>query len=230
MVILPQTFADDFARYCAENPKPCPLLGQSAPGDPALRTLGTGIDIRTDLPSYRVFRDGRNTGDVGDVKDQWRGDFVTFVLGCSFSFEEALIASGLSLRHIDQDTTVPMYRSSVPTREAGPFGGPMVVSMRPFAPDDAVRAETITARFPHAHGAPVHRGDPAEIGIVDLDRPDFGDRAALRDGEVPLFWACGVTPQVALERAKPEICITHTPGAMLITDLKNSDLMTSAQV
>ncbi len=225
VVILPSTYADDFARYCAANPKPCPLLGRSAPGDPALPGLGEEIDIRGDLPSYRVFRDGQNTGDVADIADVWRDDLVTFVLGCSFSFEEALVAAGLSLRHIEQDTTVPMYRSTIPTREAGPFGGPMVVSMRPFAPDDAKHAAATTARFPHAHGAPVHTGNPAKIGIADLDEPDFGDRAVLRDGEVPLFWACGVTPQVALERARPKICITHTPGAMLVTDLRNSDLM-----
>lgn len=227
VVILPATYADDFAHYCAENPKPCPLLGRSAPGDPSLPDLGQSIDIRGDLPSYRVFRHGRSIGDVGDITELWRDDFVTFVLGCSFSFEEALMAAGLSLRHIEQDTTVPMYRSAIPTLEAGPFGGAMVVSMRPFTPDDAKRAATITARFPHAHGAPVHVGDPATIGIANLDEPDFGDRAVLRDGEVPLFWACGVTPQVALENAKPEVCITHTPGAMLVTDLKNSDLMTA---
>ena len=182
--------------------------------------------MRSDLPSYRIFHDGRYAGDSGDITGLWRDDFVAFVLGCSFSFEEALMASGLSLRHIEQDTTVPMYRSAIPTREAGPFGGPMVVSMRPFTPVDAGLAEIITARFPHAHGAPVQIGDPAAIGIMNLNKPDFGDRAVLRDGEIPVFWACGVTPQVALERAKPEICITHTPGAMLVTDLKNSDLMT----
>ncbi|MEM7121261.1 MAG: putative hydro-lyase [Pseudomonadota bacterium] len=228
VVILPSNYADDFARYCQENPKPCPLLGQAERGDPALPDLGEAIDIRGDLPSYRVFRHGRRNGDVSDISDLWRDDFVTFVLGCSFSFEEALMEAGLSLRHIEQDTTVPMYRSRILTREAGPFGGPMVVSMRPFTPDDAKRAATITGRFPHAHGAPVHIGKPAEIGIAALDEPDFGDRAALRPGEVPLFWACGVTPQVALERARPEICITHTPGAMLVTDLKNAELMTGA--
>lgn len=227
VVILPQRYAGDFAQYCAANPRPCPLLGQSAPGDPSLPDLGEAIDIRSDLPSYRVFRHGQSTGDVGQVADVWHDDFVTFVLGCSFSFEEALMAAGLSLRHIEQDTTVPMYRSTIATCEAGPFGGPMVVSMRPFVPDDAERAKTITARFPHAHGAPLHAGEPAKIGISNLDKPDFGDRAVMRDGKVPLFWACGVTPQVALERARPEICITHTPGAMLVTDLKNTDLMTA---
>ncbi len=221
VAILPRAFANDFERFCESNPKPCPLLARSAPGIPDLPGLGKGIDIRTDVPAYRVFLDGELAEEVHDIRHLWRDDLETFVLGCSFSFEEALLEAGLRLRHIDEGTNVPMYRTSIATNEAGPFGGPMVVSMRPFRPDDALLADEITGQFPHAHGSPIHCGDPAAIGIADLSRPDYGDPTMPRDGEIPVFWACGVTPQVAIERAKPELCITHAPGATLVTDLIN---------
>ena len=223
VAILPARYAADFRRYCEKNPKPCPLLAMSEPGNSDLPELGDGIDIRTDVPAYRVFRDGVLVEEVPDIRPIWRDDLVTFVLGCSFSFEEALLQAGLPLRHVEQNTTVPMYRSTIVTKPAGAFGGPMVVSMRPFRPDDVERAREITARYPRVHGAPVHLGDPMAIGIADLSRPDYGDPAVLHDDEVPVFWACGVTPQVAIERAKPDLFISHAPGAMLVTDLANED-------
>ena len=224
LVILPQALAGDFLRYCQRNPKPCPLLAVGDPGDAALPTLGQGIDLRSDLPRYRVWREGRLVDEPLEIAALWRDDLVSFVLGCSFSFEEALLADGLPVRHLEMSRNVPMYRSALPTVPAGPFAGPLVVTMRPFKAADAIRAIQITSRFPAVHGAPVHLGDPAQISIADLARPDYGDAVELQAGELPLFWACGVTPQAALERARPEICITHAPGAMLVTDLLNTQL------
>jgi uncharacterized protein YcsI (UPF0317 family) len=224
VVILPADLASDFLRFCQANPKPCPLLAVSEPGDPALPMLGVDIDIRTDVPSYRVFRNGELIGEVTDIRSLWRNDLVTFVLGCSFSFEWALLDDGLPLKHVARGQNVPMYRTSVQTIPAGPFHGPLVVSMRPFKPSDAIRAIQITSRFPGVHGAPVHIGKPELIGVRDLGRPDWGDAVEVADDELPVFWACGVTPQAVIAEAKPEFCITHTPGAMLITDLKNSQL------
>jgi len=224
LVILPAAMAAEFAAFCQRNPKPCPLLATSEPGDPRLPSLGQDIDVRTDVPRYRVFHDGRLAGEQADITDLWRDDLVAFVLGCSFSFEEPLAAEGLPLRHIELGRNVPMYRTNIDTVPAGPFGGKMVVSMRPFRAADAIRAIQITSRFPAVHGAPIHLGDPAEIGIADLSRPDYGDSVPVHAGELPLFWACGVTPQVAIERARPPLCITHAPGAMIITDLLNARL------
>ena len=223
IVILPATWAADFQRFCQLNPKPCPLIAMSPPGDPTLPSLGD-VDIRTDVPQYRIFNDGDLVEERSDIASLWREDLVTFALGCSFSFEEALLADGLEVRNISEGSNVPMYRSSIDCVAAGPFSGKMVVSMRPFSATDAIRAIQICTRFPSVHGAPVHLGDPAIIGIDALGTPDYGDAVSLRDGEIPLFWACGVTPQVALEQAKPPLCITHSPGAMLVTDLPNSKL------
>ncbi len=224
VVILPATEANDFLRYCQRNPKPCPLLAVSEPGQAQLPPLGADIDIRTDVPRYRVWRDGVLSAEPTDVRALWRDDLVTFVIGCSFSFEEALIESGLRIRHIDQHRNVPMYRTSIATEAAGPFKGPLVVTMRPFKAADAIRAIQITSRFPNVHGAPVHIGDPALIGIADLAHPDYGDAVDVMPDEIPVFWACGVTPQAALVQARPALCITHAPGAMLITDLLNHQL------
>ncbi len=224
LAILPKSHADDFLAFCHLNPKPCPLIGKSAPGDPALPSLGKNIDIRTDVPMYRVFEDGECVDTCTDITDLWREDFVAFVLGCSFSFEEAILEAGLSLRHIDRGVNVPMYRTSIETKPAGRFSGPLVVSMRPFKPADAIRAIQVTSRFPEVHGAPVHFGSPEAIGIGDLMQPDYGDPPELKDGEVPVFWACGVTPQAIVAFAKPPICITHAPGCMLVTDLLNAEL------
>ena len=224
LVILPRAWADDFLRYCQRNPKPCPLLAMSEPGDPHLPALGADIDIRTDVPRYRVWREGELADEPTDVSALWRDDLVSFVIGCSFSFEQALIDEGLPLRHVQQGRNVPMFRTSIETAPAGPFRGPMVVSMRPLRAAAAIRAIQITSRFPDVHGAPVHLGDPALIGIKDLAKPDYGDAVDVLPDELPVFWACGVTPQAAITQARPEFCITHAPGAMLITDLFNHEL------
>lgn len=224
VVILPQRWATDFLRYCQRNPKPCPLLAVSETGDPMLPALGHDIDIRSDVPRYRVWRHGELVDEPTDVAALWRDDLVSFVIGCSFSFEQALLDAGIRLRHVEQQRNVAMYRSHIATVPAGPFSGPMVVSMRPLKAADAIRAVQITSRFPNVHGAPVHLGDPALIGITDLNRPDYGDPVEVLPDELPVFWACGVTPQAAIAQARPEFCITHAPGSMLITDLLNQQL------
>ena len=175
LAILPAALASDFLRFCQLNPKPCPVLGVSATGDWRVPSLGDDIDLRSDLPRYRVFRDGAVIDEPTDIAKYWRDDLVGFVLGCSHSFEEALMQEGIALRHIDQGTAVPMYRTSIETAPAGPFHGPMVVSMRALRPADAIRAIQITTRFPAVHGAPVHIGKPELIGIADLARPDYGE-------------------------------------------------------
>jgi uncharacterized protein YcsI (UPF0317 family) len=223
LAILPAALAGDFLRFCQLNPKPCPVIGTSAPGDPRVPALGEDLDIRTDLPRYRVWKNGELVAEPTDVKDVWRDDLVSFVLGCSFSFEEALVAEGIPLRHIERGCNVPMWRTSIATKEAGPFRGPMVVSMRPMSPANAIRAVQITARFPAVHGAPVHIGKPELIGIKDIAKPDYGDAVEVRDDELPVFWACGVTPQSVIATVKPEFCITHYPGSMLVTDRKNTE-------
>jgi uncharacterized protein YcsI (UPF0317 family) len=224
LVILPTVLASDFLRFCQLNPKPCPLIAVSSPGEWQLSALADDIDIRTDLPRYRVWRHGAIVDEPQDVLHWWRDDLVSFVIGCSFSFEEALIEAGIELRHITCGCTVPMYRTSIGTAPAGPFRGPMVVSMRPMKAADATRAVEITSRFPAVHGAPVHLGKPQLIGIADLSKPDYGEAVPVNDDEIPVFWACGVTPQSVVERVKPEFCITHYPGCMLVTDLRNSEL------
>ena len=185
--------------------------------------LGEDLDIRTDLPRYRVWKHGELVAEPEDVREFWRHDLVSFVIGCSFSFEEALTAEGIELRHISRGCNVPMYRTSIATHQAGPFHGPMVVSMRPMTPRDAIRAIQITTRFPSVHGAPVHIGKPELIGIADVNKPDYGDVVPVRDDELPVFWACGVTPQSVITTVKPEFCITHYPGSMLVTDRKNTE-------
>ena len=223
LAILPAKLASDFMRFCQLNPKPCPLLAVGAPGDPHLPTLGQDLDIRTDLCRNKVFRNGELIDEPTDITSHWRDDLVIFALGCSFSFEDALMQDGMELRHITNCTTVPMYRTNVPTTAAGPFHGPLVVSMRPLKPADAIRAVQITTRFPAVHGAPVHLGMPEQIGIKDIMKPDYGDPPEMKDGEMPVFWACGVTPQSVVATVKPEFCITHYPGCMLVTDRKNSE-------
>jgi len=222
LAILPKALAADFMQFCRLNPKPCPLIGTSEPGDPRVPELGD-IDIRTDLPRYRVWKNGELVAEPTDLREHWRDDLVSFVIGCSFSFEEALIAEGIELRHITRGCNVPMYRTSIATHAAGPFHGPMVVSMRPLKPADAIRAVQITTRFPAVHGAPVHIGKPELIGIKDVMQPDYGDAVEVREDELPVFWACGVTPQSVIATAKPEFCITHYPGSMLVTDRKNTE-------
>ncbi len=224
LVVLPRDWAFDFLLFCQRNPRPCPLLDVTEPGDPEPKLIAPGADIRTDLPAYRVWENGELVAEPHDVTRYWRGDLVAFLIGCSFTFESALLAAGVPVRHIEQGVNVPMYRTTIPCRPAGRFSGPVVVSMRPLTPEQAVRATQICSRFPRAHGAPVHSGDPATIGIRDLANPDFGDPVDVRSGEVPVFWACGVTPQAALMEARPPFAITHKPGHMFLTDLKDSDL------
>jgi uncharacterized protein YcsI (UPF0317 family) len=223
LAILPQKLAADFLRFCQLNPKSCPLIGMSAPGDGRVPALGEDLDIRTDLPRYRVWRHGELVAEPTDVREVWRDDLVVFVIGCSFSFEEALTSDGIELRHITQRCNVPMYRTSIATAEAGPFHGPMVVSMRPMTPAHAIRAVQITTRFPSVHGAPVHIGKPELIGIKDIMQPDYGDAVEIRHDELPVFWACGVTPQSVIVTVRPDFCITHYPGSMLVTDRKNTE-------
>jgi uncharacterized protein YcsI (UPF0317 family) len=224
LAILPRDWADEFLRFCNANQKPCPVLAVSDAGSPFLPSLGDDLDIRTDLPRYRVWRHGELSGEPHDVRSVWRDDLVTFVIGCSFSFEEALLQSDVPIRHIERGTNVAMYRTNIPTRPAGRFHGPTIVSMRPFKAADAIRAIQITSRLPAVHGAPIHIGFPEQIGIKDLAAPDYGDPVPIEEGELPVFWACGVTPQAAIAAARPPFAITHAPGSMLVTDLKNSQL------
>jgi len=224
LVILPRDLAGDFLRFAQANPKPCPVLAVGEVGSPHLPSLGADLDLRTDLPRYRVWRDGVLVEEPTEIAALWRDDLVSFAIGCSFSFEQALIEDGIEIRHIACNANVPMYRTNIPTTAAGPFHGPVVVSMRPMLPADAIRAIQITSRFPSVHGAPVHIGLPEAIGIADIGKPDYGDAVPIQPGELPVFWACGVTPQAVIAAAKPAFCITHAPGAMLITDLRNSNL------
>jgi len=218
LAILPAEAAGDFLRFCQRNPKPCPLLGVSEPGDPRIPELGLDLDLRTDLPGYRVWQDGEMVDQPHELGRWWRDDLVTFAIGCSLSFETAMLNEGIPLRHCAQGTSVPMYRTDIACAPAGRFHGPMVVSMRPLVPADAIRAVQITSRFPAVHGAPVHLGFPEAIGIRDLATPDYGDPVAIKPGEIPVFWACGVTPQSVIAAAGLPFAITHIPGHMLVVD------------
>jgi uncharacterized protein YcsI (UPF0317 family) len=224
LVILPRSDAADFLLFCQRNPKPCPLLEVTDVGSPIPRRFAPDGDLRTDLPRYRVWRSGKLTDEPTDIAALWRDDFVSFLIGCSFTFETPLRAAGIPVRHIDEGRNVPMYRTNIPCESAGPFAGELVVSMRPLKPADAIKAIQFTSRFPGVHGAPVHFGDPEAIGIGDLSRPDFGDSVTIHANEVPVFWACGVTPQVALMNAAPQIAITHSPGCMFVTDIRDDEL------
>lgn len=224
LAIIPKAWAYDFLKFCQRNPKPCPLLGVGEAGEVGMPQLASELDIRTDVSGYRVWREGLVSEDVESLRDLWRDDFVTFAIGCSFSFEQALLAHGVSVRNVEQEVNVSMFITNIPTEASGPFSGPVVVTMRPMRADQAIRAVQITARYPKVHGAPIHFGDPSLIGIGDLANPDFGEPVEMREGEVPVFWACGVTPQMAIQQAKLPICITHVPGHMLVTDLLNSEL------
>jgi uncharacterized protein YcsI (UPF0317 family) len=227
VVILPHRYAFDFFLFCHRNPKPCPLLEVLEPGRSEMDSFAPGADIRTDVPRYHVFRSGTLEDARKDIQEIWQDDFVTFFLGCSFTFEEALLRVHIPVRHIEEGKNVPMYITNIPCRGGGIFRGPLIVTMRPIPNDKVTKAVQITTRYPFVHGAPVHIGSPEGIGIPDLSRPDFGDAVAVRKGEIPVFWACGVTPQAALTDAKPEICITHAPGHMFISDILNEDLATS---
>ncbi|MEY8247954.1 MAG: putative hydro-lyase [Bermanella sp.] len=225
VVILPHVYAADFLKFCQLNPKPCPVVAMAdKPGDTGLAEIAADFDIRRHVPAYRVWQDGALLREVHDIVDIWRDDLVTFLLGCSFSFEEALLADGLEVRNISEGKNVPMYDTNIACRPAGLFHGNTVVSMRPFKPADAIRMIQICSRFPAVHGAPIHFGDPAAIGIADINQPNYGDAVTIKAGEVPVFSACGVTPQAAIMAAKPDFCITHSPGCMVVSDILNSQM------
>jgi uncharacterized protein YcsI (UPF0317 family) len=224
LVVVPKSASFDFLLFCQRNQKPCPLLEVVEAGSVEAKRLAPGSDLRKDVPRYRVFRDGKMTEEREDVTDLWRDDFVSFLLGCSFSFEKPLLDVGLEVRNITVGCNVPMYRTNIPTRSAGVFQGPLVVSMRPFTPEKAITAALVTGGFPEVHGAPVHQGDPGAIGIADIAKPTYGDAVPIREGEIPVFWACGVTPQEALLRAKLPLAITHAPGHMFVSDIREEDL------
>ncbi|MFC1912195.1 putative hydro-lyase [Chloroflexota bacterium] len=224
LVVLPREYAFDFFLFCQRNPKPCPILEVLEPGkyEPAL--TAPKADIRTDVAKYRVYRDGNLVSEEADITNYWNGEMVSFLLGCSLTFETALMRAGISLRHIVEGKNITMYNTNIPTVPAGFFSGPLVVTMRPIPEAKMVKAIQITSRFPQSHGAPVHIGEPEKIGITDLSKPDYGDAVEIKNDEVPVFWACGVTPQAAALKSKPSLMITHSPGYMFITDLLEDDL------
>ncbi len=224
LVILPRAEAYDFLLFCQRNPKPCPVLEVTDVGSPEPKLTAPGADLRTDLPRYRVYRDGVLTDVVDDLLGLWRDDLVSFLLGCSFTFESALLSAGVPVRHIELGRNVPMYKTNIPCVPAGMFHGTSVVSMRPIPQELVVRAVQVTGRYPAVHGTPLHIGDPAAIGIADIDRPDFGDAVPVRAGEVPVFWACGVTPQAVAMASKPKFMLTHAPGHMFITNIRDESL------
>jgi uncharacterized protein YcsI (UPF0317 family) len=218
LIAVPREYAYDTLLFGQRNPKPCPIIDVTDVGSPHT-ALAAGADLRTDLPAYRVWRDGELVAEPTDVLDHWTDDMVAFLIGCSFTFEAPMLAAGIEIRHITMGANVSMYSTNRPCRSAGRLGGPMVVSMRPIAADRVAEAVAISGRFPAVHGAPVHIGAPEALGITDLSTPDFGDPVEIRDGEVPVFWACGVTPQAAIMASKPPFAITHAPGYMFVTDV-----------
>ncbi len=224
LVILPANQAADFKRFCELNPRPCPLLESTKPGATETLRLARAADIRTDLPRYRVFEQGRLIDQTGSIMDHWREDFVTFLIGCSFTFESAMLDAGLPVRHIDESRNVPMYRTNIACQSVGPFGGTQIVSMRPMSIEQSETAFQLTSRYPKAHGAPIHVGKPSAIGVACLDEPDYGDHVTIHSNEVPVFWACGVTPMAVLIDAGLPIAITHEPGHMFVTDWLDQDL------
>ena len=224
LAILPRAQAYDFLLFCQRNPRPCPLIEVTDEGNPEPVAAAPGADLRTDIAKYRIYEHGKLTGEVEDIKALWRDDLVAFLLGCSFTFEWALLEAGVRLWHIENGKGVAMWRTSLECRPAGNLRGPMVVSMRPIRSRDIAKAVTASARFPGAHGAPVHIGDPAAIGIADIGKPDWGDVQKFEPGDVPMFWACGVTPQAVALASKVPFMITHSPGHMFITDLPNAAL------
>jgi uncharacterized protein YcsI (UPF0317 family) len=224
LVVVPRELAFDFLLFCQRNPKPCPVLDVTEPGSAEPARVAPQADLRTDLPCYRVYRHGELADEPADLTAWWRDDLVAFLLGCSFTFENALLQAGVPVRHLEGGSNVPMYRTTIPCHPAGVFRGPLVVSMRPLTPAQAIIATRVCSRFPRAHGTPVHLGDPEAIGIRDLAKPDFGDPVEIKKGEVPVFWACGVTPQAVAMHARPPLLLTHKPGHMFVTDLRDTDL------
>lgn len=223
LVILPKKYAYDFLLFCMRNPKSCPLIEVTDAGSPVPKKSAPTADLRTDLPKYRIYKNGELTEEVTDITAYWQDDFVSFLIGCSFTFEKPLLENGIPIRYIEEGRNVSMYKTNIPCESAGIFQGPMVVSMRPMKPEEAIRAVQITSRFPSVHGAPVHIGDPEQIGVTDINKPDFGDAVTIHKGEVPVFWGCGVTPQAAVMASKPELVITHAPGHMFVTDVREEE-------
>jgi uncharacterized protein YcsI (UPF0317 family) len=224
LVVLPYSLAFEFLLFCQRNPKSCPILDVTEVGNPEPKIIAPGADIRTDLPLYRIFRHGELVEETTDIKAFWRTDLVAFLIGCSFSFENAMLNSKLPVRHIEEEKNVPMYTTNIQCVPTPIFSSPLVVSMRPIPANKIVRTVELTSRYYKAHGSPVHIGSPDAIGIKELEKPDYGDAVTIHDGEVPIFWACGVTTQTAIEAAKPEIAITHSPGHMFISDLQDESL------
>ena len=224
LVILPRDLAYDFLLFCRRNPKPCPVLDVTEVGEWTPRQVAPGADLRTDLPRYRVWENGTLADEPTDIVDLWKKDFVSFVIGCSFTFESALLHAQVPVRHIEKEVNVPMFRTNIMCKKAGVFHGPTVVSMRPMTPANAIRAVQITSRFPDVHGAPIHLANPEQIGIDDLSKPDFGDAVPVGKDEIPVFWACGVTAQSVLMATKPPFVITHSPGCMFVTDVRDESL------
>jgi len=224
LAILPRDLAFDFVLFALRNPKPCPLLEVLDPGDPEPRRSAPGADIRTDLPRYRVYRDGKLEDEPTDIRQDWREDFVAFLIGCSFTFEAGLVQAGIPVRHMELNRNAPMFLTNIACEPAGIFHGPMVVSMRPIPAAQVAKAVQVSGRYPSVHGAPIHIGSPETLGVQDITQPDFGDPPVLHPGEVPVFWACGVTPQSVAMTVKPEIMITHCPGHMFLTDIPNESL------
>ncbi len=224
LVIMPREHAFHFLAWCSRNSRPCPVLDVLEPGI-AEPSIAPGADLRTDLPRYRVYRGADAAAEeVEDIRAVWREDLTSFLLGCSYTFEAALVRAGVPVRHWEAGSNVPMYITNIATAGAGPFAGPTVVSMRPVPGRLVARAVQVTSRFPGAHGAPLHVGGPADIGVRDLARPDFGDPPQMQPGDVPVFWACGVTSQVALARAGLPFFIGHSPGHMFVSDIRDEDL------
>jgi uncharacterized protein YcsI (UPF0317 family) len=221
LVVLPKDLAFEFLLFCQRNPKPCPVLDVTEPGSAVPTLVAPDADLRVDIPKYNVYRHGELVEECTDITSLWNEDMVGFLLGCSFTFEHALMNNSIPVRHIERGCNVPMFKTNIDCVKAGRFEGPMVVSMRPVPEKDVVRAVQVTSRFPSVHGAPVHIGNPEAIGVHDLYQPDFGDPVQIHDGEVPVFWACGVTPQAVAMHVKPEIMITHAPGHMFITDVRD---------
>jgi uncharacterized protein YcsI (UPF0317 family) len=219
VVILPQEAAAEFAAFCTRNPGPCPITEIMPPGDPEPVRSAPGADLRTDVPGYRVYRKGELAERRSEIRDLWRDDLVGFLLGCSLTFEHALVEAGVPLRNVERNTVISMFVSNLACVPAGRFHGPMVVTMRPIGEAQVDLVRELSSRYPHAHGAPVHIGDPQAIGIADLSRPDYGDPVPIYANEVPVFWGCGVTPQAVAEKARVELMITHEPGQMFLTDL-----------
>ncbi|MCV2460772.1 putative hydro-lyase [Streptomyces sp. ICN988] len=220
LISVPADWAYDMLLFCTRNPQPCPVLDVTDAGT-WTTVLADGADLRTDLPRYRVWRDGELVDEPTDVRAYWRDDLVTFLIGCSFTFEWALAAVGVPIRHVEQGRNVPMYVTSRPCRPAGRLRGPMVVSMRPVPPAHLSAAIRESGLLPAVHGSPVHCGDPSALGIEDLDRPDFGDAVEREPDDIPVFWACGVTPQAAVMASRPPFALTHAPGQMFLTDARD---------